>query len=93
MKENPEPHIENLDHDDRVRATAHKLWEDEGMPDGRADIHWLIAKELIKAQDDAGTLESPGWLKKSDHALELQSADVEESPLSAIRKRVQSRAA
>ncbi len=26
-----------------VRALAHKFWEEEGRPEGRAEAHWLRA--------------------------------------------------
>lgn len=36
--------------EDRVRAIAHKLWVDEGMPEGRAEAHWLQALEIANAE-------------------------------------------
>jgi hypothetical protein len=36
--------------EDRVRAIAHKLWLDEGMPEGRAEAHWLQALEIANAE-------------------------------------------
>ena len=36
--------------EDRVRAIAHKLWVDEGMPEGRAEAHWLQAMEIAGAE-------------------------------------------
>jgi Protein of unknown function (DUF2934) len=35
------------DRDETVRALAHKLWEEEGRPDGRANDHWLRAVTLV----------------------------------------------
>ena len=32
---------------ERVRALAHKLWEEEGCPKGRAEAHWLRAEEIV----------------------------------------------
>ena len=28
---------------DQIAALAHKIWEDEGRPEGRAEIHWQRA--------------------------------------------------
>ena len=28
-----------------IRQLAHKFWEEEGRPEGRADAHWLRAIE------------------------------------------------
>jgi len=35
---------------DRIRDLAHKLWEAEGCPEGRADAHWLEAERLIETK-------------------------------------------
>ena len=32
---------------DQIAALAHKFWEDEGRPDGRAESHWLRAIETL----------------------------------------------
>ena len=36
--------------EDRVRAVAHSLWIEEGMPEGRAETHWFKALELVNAE-------------------------------------------
>lgn len=35
--------------EDTIRALAHQKWIDEGMPDGRAEIHWQWALAAITA--------------------------------------------
>lgn len=35
----------------RIRARAHKIWEQEGRPEGRAEDHWELASELIAIED------------------------------------------
>jgi hypothetical protein len=35
-----------MDHDDKVRVIAYRLWEQEGRPDGRALDHWPKAEAL-----------------------------------------------
>jgi hypothetical protein len=35
-----------MDHDDKVRVIACRLWEQEGRPEGRALDHWLKAEAL-----------------------------------------------
>ncbi len=32
---------------DQIAALAHKFWEDEGRPEGRAEAHWLRAIESL----------------------------------------------
>jgi hypothetical protein len=29
--------------DEEIRALAHKIWEDEGRPEGQAEAHWQRA--------------------------------------------------
>lgn len=42
-----------------VRARAHEIWEQEGKPEGRQDIHWqrayeaIVEVELMKPQTSA----------------------------------------
>ena len=36
----------------RVRDRAYKLWQEEGCPVGRADIHWEMACELVAIEDN-----------------------------------------
>lgn len=32
-----------------IRARAHQMWEDEGRPEGRQELHWKMAHEAIMA--------------------------------------------
>jgi hypothetical protein len=38
--------------DERVRQRAHRLWVEEGCPEGRSDIHWQKARELVAIEDN-----------------------------------------
>ena len=38
----------------RIRERAHRIWEEEGRPDGRENQHWELARFAI-AQEDAQT--------------------------------------
>jgi hypothetical protein len=40
------------DYEERVRERAFKLWEEEGRPEGRADVHWDKARELVAIEDN-----------------------------------------
>jgi hypothetical protein len=40
------------DYDERVRARACKIWEEEGCPEGRSEIHWEMARELVAIEDN-----------------------------------------
>lgn len=35
--------------EDAVRAVAHQIWEEEGRPTGRHDIHWQSALERVRS--------------------------------------------
>ena len=35
----------------RIRRRAHKIWLDEGSPEGRAESHWELAKIAIALED------------------------------------------
>jgi hypothetical protein len=35
----------------RIRARAHKMWLDEGSPEGRAESHWELAKMAVALED------------------------------------------
>ena len=37
----------------RLREIAHRIWEAEGRPDGRADVHWRAAEAELAAEDAA----------------------------------------
>jgi hypothetical protein len=44
---------------DRVRMKAHALWEAENRPEGRADRHWLEAREIVALEDSFGSTLRP----------------------------------
>jgi hypothetical protein len=41
------------DLEQRIRDRAHKIWESEGQPQGRATAHWQRASAEIAAEDEA----------------------------------------
>jgi hypothetical protein len=36
----------------RIRARAHRIWEEEGRPEGREAEHWEKARILVAIEDD-----------------------------------------
>ncbi len=36
----------------KIAALAHKFWEDEGHPEGQAEIHWQRALSSLEAKPD-----------------------------------------
>jgi hypothetical protein len=42
-----------MDHfEKRVRERAYKLWQEEDCPEGRADVHWDKARELVAIEEN-----------------------------------------
>ncbi len=39
------------DLEQRIRERAFMLWLNEGQPEGRADDHWSLARELVAIED------------------------------------------
>ncbi|TCK28988.1 DUF2934 family protein [Ancylobacter aquaticus] len=37
--------------DETIRARAHQIWEQEGRPEGRAEDHWVQAKEILAIEE------------------------------------------
>jgi hypothetical protein len=40
------------DFDERVRQRAYRLWVEEGCPEGRSDVHWEKARELVAIEEN-----------------------------------------
>ena len=46
--------------EDRIRARAQELWEQEGRPDGKAEEHWRQASQEVREEDERGDPLAPG---------------------------------
>jgi hypothetical protein len=40
------------DFDDRVKQRAYRLWVEEGCPEGRSEVHWDKARELVAVEEN-----------------------------------------
>ncbi|MFL4981488.1 MAG: DUF2934 domain-containing protein [Xanthobacteraceae bacterium] len=40
------------DFDERVKQRAYRLWVEEGCPEGRSDVHWDKARELVAIEEN-----------------------------------------
>ncbi len=47
------------DREERIRRRAYQLWEEEGCPEGRSDVHWDKATELIAIEDNQRLVTEP----------------------------------
>ena len=53
--------------DERVGLLAYQIWEEEGYPEGQAEVHWLRACEMVDAEIAfAENQELPEWLDRQD---------------------------
>ena len=43
----------------RIRERAYRIWLDDGRPQGRADIHWDMASELVAIEDNQHLVRKP----------------------------------
>jgi hypothetical protein len=62
---------------ERIRARAHKIWEREGGPEGRAAEHWEMAREEIAIEDNQNLATKPNPLAEGK-AFADGTEDVEE---------------
>lgn len=76
---NTTPETTRQPSEERVRAIAYALWEEEGRPDGRADEHWHRAMEIAVAE-----LADPDWLKRQEQPAETRT---EPAPVELVAQR------
>jgi hypothetical protein len=100
MDRNHEAISKTEDAEEKIRTVAHKIWEDEGRPEGLAEEHWTKACSIVAASAELkSSLDAPNWLQKASTAeaavTTLQSVeDISLSPtIDEIKKRVASRSA
>ncbi len=55
------------DREDRIRAHAYRLWQEEGCPPGRSEIHWDMATELVAIEDNQMLATKPNPLGHPDN--------------------------
>lgn len=47
------------DREQRIRERAHRIWEEEGRPEGREDEHWRRAEREVDAAPAGDVLPAP----------------------------------
>ena len=40
------------DFEEHIRWRAYKIWEEEGWPEGRSEIRWEMARELVAIEEN-----------------------------------------
>ncbi|MBI2719838.1 MAG: DUF2934 domain-containing protein [Rhizobiales bacterium] len=94
------PEISHIEREERVRAIAYAIWEEEGRPDGCAEDHWLKAEQLVDAEAAPreaavdpvqAPVTEPDWLKRDKLVAEapMEKAPVEKRPsLEQVARRI-----
>ena len=44
------PEINNLATEERIRDIAYALWEEDGRPEGGAELYWFRACEMVASE-------------------------------------------
>jgi hypothetical protein len=68
------------DHEERLRHRAYRIWEQEGRPEGRANDHWEMARELVAIEENYSSTLIPG---PSEGAESRSGEPIEESTVAA----------
>ncbi len=68
--------------EDRIRARAHQIWEEEGRPHGREEAHWDMAAEQVAIQDNQRLATRPNPLADDRQARAASGEPAE--PLVAV---------
>ncbi|GGE36748.1 hypothetical protein GCM10007276_12780 [Agaricicola taiwanensis] len=69
-----------MDENERIRQRAHQIWIEEGKPEGRAEDHWQMARQLVAIEDAPGDDLKPNPLTEphSDEAP-VEEASIQEN--------------
>ena len=65
--------------EDRVRERAYRLWVEEGCPEGRSDIHWDKACELVAIEDNQKTATKPVAAPRSQSGEPIEPIEAVEN--------------
>src|SRR3954451_10902925 len=66
-------------YEDRVRERAYRLWVEEGCPEGRSDIHWDKARELIAIEDNQKLATKPVSPPRTDSGEPIEPIEAVEN--------------
>jgi len=70
------------DREQEIRKLAHRIWEEEGRPEGRAEEHWRAAKQRLAAAGASGApVSDPDEAQTSSGASRGVPADPLRNPM------------
>ena len=80
MNQNSEPNGDSQDSvDERIKRRAHRIWEEEGRPEGRDKEHWDMAAELVAIEDNYQATLKPVARDADDPEIAATSAEPPEA--------------
>ena len=84
---NAHPEINHLATDDRIRAIAYSIWEEEGRPEGCSEEHWFRALALVASEAEPSTgLSSQTDLQPPETATMTEPPATEQAPEKATKR-------
>lgn len=60
--------MDERDYQQRIAERAHRIWQDEGQPEGRADAHWDLARLAVSLEDAQDDMLKPTTLPGPESA-------------------------
>lgn len=55
-------HTQSRDLEARIRERAYSIWQQEGCPPGRSQVHWDMARELVAIEENQSLATKPNPL-------------------------------
>ena len=77
------------DREQRIRERAHKIWEDEGCPEGQNQRHWDMAARQIDGEPDS---ENPSQPAPGEQQVSKSTVEETTSPPTGEEQRRQTAA-
>ena len=65
--------------EDRIREVAHRIWREEGCPQGRHEQHWQMARDLVAIEEGYEQTLKPVDEKLGPYGEPIEEAKVEEN--------------
>ncbi len=100
MSETAQVHFVDLDLEDRKRAIAYQLWENEGRPEGCSEAHWERACEIVAKEEETQPLplgKEPNWLKRDSTSASRKpvttTTEEAQAAIDDIKRRIVGRSA
>jgi Protein of unknown function (DUF2934) len=64
----------------RIRSRAYQLWQNDPSPDGKADLHWEMARRQVEAEGDPAQEDASPNVDQSAEREKLQDLSSPSSP-------------